>query len=146
MFGTSTSVLGGLLDLRDEALYLGLDELHDACDMELRKRQSKQSDNRCSSSASGLSSVSLPALSGLQRPNSKASLEGHRHPGHRPGTSLSARILQSPTGMHPDSRCHTPGSIIGGNIGSVHKGHAPGRPSISRNCPAVQLNPPPGWI
>jgi len=140
LISSSTSRLEALLELRDEASYLDLDELQQLCNAEIRHRESIFSHTRVGSDRS-LHSVhtfherpaSEPDANGPSNETHRDSIVTHRSAPNERG-SVTARstdkIVQPSTFAPSNSRSR-----------SHHRQRT--APPLS---PTLRATPPPGWI
>ena len=144
LISSSSSRLEALLELRDEASYLDLDELHQLCNAEIRHRESIFSHTHVGSTGSGGSMHSVhtfrerPAsephrADGLSNESRRDSIVTHRSAPKERGsvaTRSTEQIVQpAATSSHTRSRSH----------GRQERTEPLRSPPI---CPT----PPPGWI
>jgi hypothetical protein len=133
---SSSSRLEALLELRDEASYLGLDELQQLCNAEIRHRESMLSHTHVGSTGSGPSVQSLHTF--RDRPSSEShgadeftvgarrdSIVTHKSaPQERDGARSMAPVAPAPAASHSRSRSRT----------------------VPLRSPPICAVPPPGWI
>jgi hypothetical protein len=160
LISSPSARLQALLELRDEASYLDLDELHKLCNDEIQRRESAFSHTRIgSTSSASLRSVhSVHTFREQSTAGSESSQQSHRdrprdrdHARDRDTivTHRSAPKERDSVAMYDDqeappslkistSRTHMRSRSHGRNLDSIQ---AP-----LRSPPPLRATPPPGWI
>jgi hypothetical protein len=144
LISSSSSRLDALLELRDEASYLDLDELRQLCDAEIHQRESIISHTRVGSTGSDRSVHSVHTF--RERPSSEPhradrlsiearrdSIVTHRSAPKERGsvaTGSTEQIVQPATALPSHSRSQSHGRLRTAPLRS----------------PTLRATPPPGWI
>jgi hypothetical protein len=144
LISSSTSRLEALLDLRDEASYLDLDELQQLCNAEIRHRESIFSHTQVGSSGSDRSLHSVHTF--RERPVSEPDrANGPSNEAHRDSivTHRSAPKERGSIAASSTEHIVQPSTSVPSH--SRSRSHGPQRTAPLRS-PTLQATPPPGWI
>lgn len=142
--------LQALLELRDEANYLDLEELHNLCKDEVQRRESAFSQTRIGSTSSAASLHSVHTFreqppvssSSESHPNSHSHASHHRDTivTHRsaPKERESVAMYGNEVSRSLTTTSHTRSRSHGRNLESIRE--------PLRSPPPLRATPPPGWI